>query len=133
MAAISWVVAGQRILLDPGHGGEDPGKVGVGGSFEKDINLQVAIKVRSLLAQGGAGVIMTREQDNSLVRRKRPFGSGSRRIFPAAWRWLRRRRPRFMFPFTAIPSLKALLWEHRFFMRLRFPAAGNWQKASSAV
>lgn len=70
MAAISWVVAGQRILLDPGHGGEDPGKVGVGGSFEKDINLQVAIKVRSLLAQGGAGVIMTREQDNSLCEEK---------------------------------------------------------------
>ena len=53
--AMSWAVAGQVIVVDPGHGGEDPGKVGVGGSYEKDINLQVAIKLRSLLAQGGAG------------------------------------------------------------------------------
>ncbi|MEL7624071.1 MAG: N-acetylmuramoyl-L-alanine amidase [Clostridiales bacterium] len=70
LAAISWAVAGQTIIIDPGHGGEDPGKVGVGGSYEKDINLQVAIKLRSLLAQGGASVIMTREQDNSLCEDK---------------------------------------------------------------
>ncbi|MEA4891734.1 MAG: N-acetylmuramoyl-L-alanine amidase CwlD [Peptococcaceae bacterium] len=66
VAAMSWAIAGRTIILDPGHGGEDPGKVGVSGSFEKDINLQVAIKVRSLLAQGGANVVMTREQDNAL-------------------------------------------------------------------
>jgi N-acetylmuramoyl-L-alanine amidase len=70
LAAISWAVAGRTILLDPGHGGEDPGKVGVGGSYEKDINLQVAIKVRSLLAQGGAAVVMTRELDHSLCEDK---------------------------------------------------------------
>jgi len=66
--AMSWAVAGQVIVVDPGHGGEDPGKVGVGGSYEKDINLQVAIKLRSLLAQGGAGVVMTRELDESLCK-----------------------------------------------------------------
>lgn len=70
VSAMSWAIAGQTIILDPGHGGEDPGKVGSGGSFEKDINLQVAIKVRSLLAQGGAAVVMTRERDNALCEDK---------------------------------------------------------------
>jgi N-acetylmuramoyl-L-alanine amidase len=63
---MTWAVAGKTIVVDAGHGGEDPGKVGVGGHYEKDINLQVAIKLRSLLAQGGAGVAMTREVDKSL-------------------------------------------------------------------
>jgi N-acetylmuramoyl-L-alanine amidase len=70
LAAISWAVAGRTIVIDPGHGGEDPGKVGVGGAYEKDINLQVALKLRSLLAQGGASVVMTRERDHSLCEDK---------------------------------------------------------------
>ncbi|MEY4978259.1 MAG: hypothetical protein RLZZ352_529 [Pseudomonadota bacterium] len=34
------------VALDPGHGGEDPGAVGPGGTFEKDVVLQVALKLR---------------------------------------------------------------------------------------
>lgn len=30
------------IIIDPGHGGKDPGKVGVSGALEKDINLSIA-------------------------------------------------------------------------------------------
>jgi N-acetylmuramoyl-L-alanine amidase len=64
--AMSWAVAGRRIVVDPGHGGEDPGKVGASGIYEKDINLQVAKKLRSLLIQGGVSVVMTRDEDIAL-------------------------------------------------------------------
>lgn len=52
-----------RVVLDPGHGGEDPGAV-VGEAQEKDINLAIALLVRNQLAeQEGVVVLMTREQD----------------------------------------------------------------------
>lgn len=51
------------VVLDAGHGGGDPGKVGVNNAFEKDINLQIAKKMKSLLEQKGIKVIMTREED----------------------------------------------------------------------
>lgn len=52
-----------RVVLDPGHGGEDPGAV-VGEVQEKDINLAIALQVRELLAeQEEIEVLMTREQD----------------------------------------------------------------------
>jgi N-acetylmuramoyl-L-alanine amidase len=64
--AMSWVVAGRTIIVDPGHGGEDPGKVGPSGVYEKDINLAVARKLYMLLCEGGAEVIMTRDEDQAL-------------------------------------------------------------------
>lgn len=56
----------QVIVLDPGHGGADPGKVGVSGVLEKDINLSVAKKVKERLERAGYTVIMTRETDDGL-------------------------------------------------------------------
>ena len=53
----------QIIVLDPGHGGEDPGKVGVNGALEKDLNLLVAKKVREQLEILGIEIVMTREED----------------------------------------------------------------------
>lgn len=51
------------VVLDPGHGGNDPGAV-VGEALEKDINLNVALLVREQLAeQEGIVVLMTRDQD----------------------------------------------------------------------
>lgn len=64
--AMSWVVAGHTLLIDPGHGGEDPGKVSPAGFLEKDINLAVAKKVYALFAQGGASVYLTRAEDKAL-------------------------------------------------------------------
>lgn len=66
ITAMSWVVAGRTIIIDPGHGGEDPGKVGPSGVYEKDINLAVAKKLYTLLNDGGAQVIMTRDDDKAL-------------------------------------------------------------------
>lgn len=64
--AMSWVVAGRTFIIDPGHGGEDPGKVGLSGVLEKDINLAVALKLNAILNQGGGRVILTRDKDVAL-------------------------------------------------------------------
>lgn len=53
------------IVLDAGHGGNDPGKVGVNDVLEKDINLQIAQKVRESLEEQGIQVVMTREDDSA--------------------------------------------------------------------
>ncbi len=52
------------IVIDPGHGGKDPGARGQQGTEEKDITLKVALKLRDLLRhQRGIRVLMTRERD----------------------------------------------------------------------
>lgn len=52
------------IVIDPGHGGKDPGARGHRGTEEKDITLKVALKLRDLLSrQPGIRVLMTRERD----------------------------------------------------------------------
>lgn len=58
--------ASKVIVIDPGHGGFDPGKVGNTGSHEKDLNLKIALKVRDYLEQSGAIVVMTRTEDVDL-------------------------------------------------------------------
>lgn len=56
------------IVVDCGHGGSDPGKVGAGDILEKDINLQIGKKVKKKLEKKGYEVIMTREKDEILSR-----------------------------------------------------------------
>lgn len=56
----------RTVCIDCGHGGKDPGKVGVNGSLEKDINLQIAWKLRKYLEASDIRVIMTREDDRGL-------------------------------------------------------------------
>lgn len=51
------------IVIDPGHGGEDPGKVGVNDALEKEINLKIAEKLKALLEEKGIQIVMTREDD----------------------------------------------------------------------
>lgn len=54
----------KMVILDPGHGGEDPGVVSrYSGLREKDINLQIAMKVKDLLEKEGFNILMTREED----------------------------------------------------------------------
>ena len=54
------------VVIDSGHGGNDPGKVGVDGSLEKDINLEIAQKLRTYLEASDVEVVMTREMDKGL-------------------------------------------------------------------
>lgn len=58
------------VVVDSGHGGSDPGKVGINGAIEKDVNLKIAIKLKSLLEKQGIKVIMTREDENGLADSK---------------------------------------------------------------
>ena len=52
-----------KIILDPGHGGIDGGAIGVDGLVEKDINLEIALTLRSMLEASGFEVLMRRETD----------------------------------------------------------------------
>ena len=54
------------IMVDAGHGGNDPGKVSVSNDLEKDINLQIALKLRDILKSQDIEVVMTRETDDGL-------------------------------------------------------------------
>lgn len=53
----------RRVVLDPGHGGQDPGAIGRKGQKEKDIVLAVASELKDLLTANGLEVTMTRESD----------------------------------------------------------------------
>ncbi len=66
LPATSWMMAHKIVVIDPGHGGIDPGAVGYHGVKEKDIVLRVAKRLRTLLNQAGTKVIMTRETDTDL-------------------------------------------------------------------
>lgn len=71
---VRWTVSGKAekekekicVVIDAGHGGFDPGKVGVNGALEKDINLAVAKKVRQFLEAEDIEVVMTRETEAGL-------------------------------------------------------------------
>lgn len=53
-----------RVVLDPGHGGIDPGAVADDGVYEKTVNLALARRVRDFLEVAGVEVILTREADD---------------------------------------------------------------------
>lgn len=55
------------LVLDAGHGGFDPGKVGVNGALEKDINLSIVKKLQILLENEGFTVHLTRDKDTLLA------------------------------------------------------------------
>lgn len=54
------------IVLDAGHGGDDPGKIGINGSREKEINLEITKKVKAYLEANDIKVVLTREGDAGL-------------------------------------------------------------------
>ena len=56
-------LGGRTVVVDPGHGGRDPGAIGYSGTYEKDVTLAIGLKVAELLEQAGATVVMTRHED----------------------------------------------------------------------
>ncbi len=54
------------VVVDPGHGGPDPGAVGIGGIYEKDIVLDISLQVASFLENQGIQAILTRQTDVDL-------------------------------------------------------------------
>ena len=59
------------VIIDPGHGGSDPGAIGINGLKEKDVNLAISLILKQELLNRGYSVVMTRETDRfvSLERR----------------------------------------------------------------
>lgn len=55
-----------KIVIDAGHGGFDPGKVGINGALEKNINLEISKKLKKLLEKENIKVVMTRTKDMGL-------------------------------------------------------------------
>lgn len=55
------------IYIDPGHGGEDGGAVGVDGIYEKDIVLSISKKLKKYLNEAGYNVLLTRDGDYDLA------------------------------------------------------------------
>lgn len=56
-------LAGATVVLDPGHGGDEPGAVGPAGTREKDVNLAIALETKRQLEATGATVVLTRTAD----------------------------------------------------------------------
>lgn len=54
------------IVVDAGHGGNDPGKVGINNALEKEINLALALKLAELLEEKDIEVVLTRDSDTGL-------------------------------------------------------------------
>lgn len=59
-------ISNKVIVIDPGHGGVDPGAVSKNGVKEDEINLKIALNLKRLIEQSGGIVIMTREKDEGL-------------------------------------------------------------------
>ena len=55
------------LCIDSGHGGNDPGKIGVAGTKEKEVNLTIALKLKKHLERQNIRVIMTRTDDRNLA------------------------------------------------------------------
>ena len=51
------------IVLDPGHGGQDPGAISISGKYEKDLTLKMAKETKKLLESAGYTVVLTRDKD----------------------------------------------------------------------
>lgn len=56
----------KTVVVDPGHGGMDPGKIGINDVEEKEINLEISLMLRDKLEKQGIQVVMTRENDQGL-------------------------------------------------------------------
>jgi N-acetylmuramoyl-L-alanine amidase len=77
------ILSGMVIVVDPGHGGIDSGAHDRMGLMEKDINLDVSLRVKKILESRSAKVIMTRDRDVSLEDRSDLNASRYRRDLDA--------------------------------------------------
>ena len=68
--SFSTPVMNKNIIIDAGHGGWDPGKVSPDNTKEKDVNLNISMKLQKFLEEGGASVFTTRAEDTALSEKK---------------------------------------------------------------
>ena len=60
--------AAGTVVVDAGHGGSDPGKIGINGAREKEVNLAIAEKLKECLEEAGIHVVMTRSDPGGLYQ-----------------------------------------------------------------
>lgn len=68
---ISKLFTGKKILLDPGHGGNDTGAKGPVSLYEKDVVLPIAKNLEKILRRAGADVVLSRSADEDIAGEKR--------------------------------------------------------------
>lgn len=56
------------VVIDAGHGGSDPGKIGINGAREKEVNLAIAEELKACLEEAGIQVVMTRSDAGGLYQ-----------------------------------------------------------------
>ncbi|MBP0019659.1 MAG: N-acetylmuramoyl-L-alanine amidase [Cyanobacteria bacterium SBLK] len=61
------------VVIDPGHGGKDPGAIGIGGLREKDVVLPISLEIAERLRRCRINVIMTRSDDRFITLRGRAY------------------------------------------------------------
>lgn len=65
-SALAAAEATPKIVLDPGHGGEDGGAQGTSGTLEKELNLAISLELQKLFEQSGFPTVMIRTEDVSI-------------------------------------------------------------------
>ncbi len=63
----------KTFVIDPGHGGLDNGASGKKGTLEKELNLEVSLRLKDLLEEAGANVVLTRFEDTFISLYERSF------------------------------------------------------------
>jgi len=76
---LSPTISGKKIVIDAGHGGIDPGAKSDRGLLEKDINLDIALKLKRHLAMAGVSCVMIRETDQDFSNSNKDFTTKKRR------------------------------------------------------
>ena len=66
-------VVDKTFVIDPGHGGQDNGASGKKGTLEKELNLEVSLRLKDLLEEAGAKVVLTRFDDTFISLYERAF------------------------------------------------------------
>ncbi|MEA5471323.1 N-acetylmuramoyl-L-alanine amidase [Spirulina sp. 06S082] len=61
------------VVLDPGHGGKDPGAIGIGGLRETDVVLPISLEIAQILRDRGINVVMTRSDDRFISLQERAY------------------------------------------------------------
>ena len=80
IAALNEITDEKIIVIDAGHGGEDCGAIGVNGSYEKSLNLEIANTLGEMLSDEGYAVIYTRSEDKLLYTEEENI-KGLRKIY----------------------------------------------------
>lgn len=76
----AYITAIRKIVIDPGHGGKDPGAIGRSGLREKDVCLDIAKRLKPILETSGFEVFLTRDYDTFIPLEKRAIFANQKNV-----------------------------------------------------